>query len=209
MPLKRYGLHWIHGSAPLAHPLDDGSAVVLERDLAQAADSLGGDGAAWRKLVEPIVEHWGQFAGDVLGPPVCVPRHPLLMAQFGLAGFQPALRLATDRFTSPRTRALFAGLAAHSFLALDQPLSSAVGFIIGAAAHVAGWPIAQGGAQGITDALIAQLLDLGGEIKTGRRIGSLDEIDADGGPVLCDVTPRQLLAIAGNRLRPGYASRLR
>ncbi len=209
LPLKRYGLHWIHGSAPLAHPLDDGSAVVLERDLAQAADALGRDGAAWRALVEPIVEHWPQFAGDALGPPVRVPRHPLLMAQFGLAGFQPALRLATGRFTSPRTRALFAGLAAHSFLALDQPLSSAVGLIIGAAAHLAGWPIAQGGAQTITDALIAQLLDLGGEIKTGRRIGSLDEVDADGAPILCDVTPRQLLAIAGNRLRPGYASRLR
>jgi phytoene dehydrogenase-like protein len=209
LPLKRYGLHWIHGSAPLAHPLDDGSAVVLERDLAQAANVLGRDGAAWRSLVEPIVEHWQQFAVDALGPPVRVPRHPLLMAQFGLAGFQPALRLATGRFTSPRTRALFAGLAAHSFLALDQPLSSAVGLIIGAAAHLAGWPIAQGGAQAVTDALIAQLLDLGGEIKTGRRIASLDEIDADGAPVLCDVTPRQLLAIAGNRLRPGYASRLR
>ncbi len=209
LQLKRYGLHWVHGSAPLAHPLDDGSAVVLERDLTQAADALGGDGAAWRTLFEPIVEHWRQFAGDALGPPVRVPRHPLLMAQFGLAGFQPALRLATGRFASPGTHALFAGLAAHSFLALDQPLSSAVGLIIGAAAHLAGWPIAQGGAQTITDALIAQLLDLGGEIKTGRRIGSLDEIDADGAPILCDVTPRQLLAIAGNRLRPGYASRLR
>jgi len=209
LPLTRYGLHWIHGSTPVAHPLDDGSAVVLERDLAQAANVLGRDGAAWRTLFEPIVEHWQQFAGDALGPPVHVPRHPLLMAQFGLAGFQPALRLATGRFASPRTRALFAGLAAHSFLALDQPLSSAVGLIIGAAAHLAGWPIAQGGAQAITDALIAHLLDFGGEIKTGRRIDSLDEIDADGAPVLCDVTPRQLLAIAGNRLRPGYASRLR
>jgi phytoene dehydrogenase-like protein len=209
LPLKHYGLHWIQGSAPLVHPLDDGSAVVLERDLAQAAKALGRDGSAWHSLLGPIVEHWPQFAVDALAPPMRIPHHPLLMAQFALAGFQPALRLAIDRFISSRTHALFAGLAAHSFLALDQPLSSAIALVIGAAAHLAGWPIAQGGAQTITDALIAQLLDLGGEIMTGRRIGSLDEIDADGAPVLCDVTPRQLLAIAGNRLRPGFASRLR
>ncbi len=209
LQLNRYGLKWIHGAAPLAHPLDDGSAVVLERDLTAAAAEFGPDGRAWRALVQPIVEHWLHFAADALGPVVRVPRHPLLMAQFGLAGFQPALRLAKNHFASERTRALFAGLAAHSFLALDQPLSSAVGLIIGAVAHVAGWPVAQGGAQAITDALIAQLLDLDGEIQTGRRITSLDQIDAQDAPILCDVTPRQLLAIVGSRLRPGYASRIR
>jgi len=209
LPLKRYGLNWIHGDAPLAHPMEDGSAIVLERDLAAAATELGVDGRAWRSLVQPIVEHWLQFANDALGPVVRVPRHPLLMAQFGRAGFQPALRLSKNRFANQRTRALFAGLAAHSFLALDQPLSSAIGLIIGAAAHVAGWPVAQGGAQAITDALIAQLLDLGGEIKTGTRITSLDQIDVQDAPTLCDVTPRQLLTIAGNRLRSGYANRMR
>jgi phytoene dehydrogenase-like protein len=209
LPLKRYGLNWIHGAAPLAHPLDDGSAVVLERDLAAAIAELGPDGSAWRALVQPIVDHWLPFASDALGPVVRVPRHPLLMAQFGIAGFQPAIRLARNRFASERTRALFAGLSGHSFLSLDQPLSSAVGLIIGAAAHVAGWPVAQGGAQAITDALIAHLLDLGGEMKTGTRITSLDQIDAQDAAIFCDVTPRQLLAIAGNRLRPGYASRIR
>jgi phytoene dehydrogenase-like protein len=209
LPLKHYGLNWIHGAAPLAHPLDDGSAVVLERDLTAAAAELGRDGRAWRALVQPVVEHWPQFAADALGPVVRVPRHPLLMAQFGLSAFQPALTLAKSRFTSERTRALFAGLAGHSFLALDRPLSSAIGIILGAAAHIAGWPVAQGGAQAITNALIAQLQDLGGEIQTGTRITSLDQIDAHDAPILCDVTPRQLLAIAGNRLRTGYASRIR
>jgi phytoene dehydrogenase-like protein len=209
LPLKRYGLNWIHGAAPVAHPLDDGSAVVLERDLAAATAELGPDGGAWRALVQPIVHHWLKFAGDALGPIVRVPKHPLLMAQFGLNAFQPALTLAKSRFTSERTRALFAGLAGHSLLALDQPLSSAIALILGAAAHVAGWPVAQGGTQAITDALIAQLLDLGGDIQTGTRITSVDQIDAQGSPILCDITPRQLLAIAGDRLRPGYATRIR
>jgi phytoene dehydrogenase-like protein len=209
LSLKRFGLNWIHGAAPLAHPLDDGSAVVLERDLTAATAELGPDGRAWRALVQPIAEHWLQFAGDALGPVVRVPKHPLLMAQFGLNAFQPALTLAKSRFTSERTRALFAGLAGHSFLALDQPLSSAIGIILGAAAHVAGWPVAQGGAQAITNALIAQLSDLGGEIQTDKRITSLDQIDAQDAPILCDITPRQLIAIAGDRLRPGYASRMR
>jgi phytoene dehydrogenase-like protein len=209
LPLKRYGLQWIHGAAPLAHPFDDGTAIVLERDLAQAVSAFGRDGNAWRALMQPIVEHWQAFAGEAFGPVVHMPKHPFLMSRFALAAFQPALRLAEDRFASPRTQALFAGLAAHSFLALGQPLSSAVGLIIGAAAHVAGWPIARGGAQAITDALIAQLLDMGGEVQTGKRIASLDEIDAVGAPILCDVTPRQLLSIAGDRLPPRYANRLR
>lgn len=209
LPLKRYGLQWILGATPLAHPLDDGTAVTLERDLADAAKEMGRDGHAWRALVQPIVEHWLQFAVDALGPVARLPKHPLLMARFGLAAFQPALRLADNHFAGQRVRALFAGLAAHSFLALDQPLSSAIGIVLGAAAHVAGWPIARGGAQAITDALIAQLLDLGGEIQTGRRIASLDEIEPAGVPILCDLTPRQLLTVASDKLRPGYASRLR
>jgi len=208
LPLKRYGLEWIHGDAPLAHPLDDGTAVVLERDLAHAESELGPDGRSWRSLVQPIVERWFDFAGDALGPLARIPRHPFLMAKFGIHGLQPATRLAEHRFTSDRTRALFAGLAAHSFLALDQPLSSAVGLVLGAAAHVVGWPSARGGAQSITDALISQLLDLSGEIKTGTRIASLDDLDP-GATILCDITPRQLLQIASHRLRPSYANRLR
>jgi phytoene dehydrogenase-like protein len=204
LPLERHGLEWIHGPAPLAHPLDDGSAVMLERDLDDAEAALGRDGRAWRKVVEPLVEHWPQFANDALGPLMRVPRHPYLMARFGFYAFQPALRLANRLFTGERARALFAGLAAHSFLSLDQPLSSAVGLVIGAAAHAVGWPIPRGGSQAITDALAAHLRHLGGEIHTGRRIAALDELEAPGALVLCDLTPQQLLSIAGDRLRPRY-----
>lgn len=209
LPMKRYGLQWIHSEAPLAHPFDDGSAIVLERGLAHAVSEFGSDGRAWRVLVQPIVERWPQFAGEALGPLLHVPRHPLLMARFGLGALQPALRLAEDRFRTGRMRALFAGLAAHSCLALDWPLSSAVGIVLGAVAHVAGWPAAKGGAQAITDALIAQLLDFGGIVHTRKRIASLDELDAGDSPVLCDMTPRQLLSIAGGKLRPDYVERLK
>jgi len=209
LPLERHGLQWIHGSAPLAHPLDDGSAVTLERDLNDAEGALGRDGRAWRKVVEPLVERWPQFTSDALGPVARIPRHPFLMARFGAYAFQPAHMLGRRLFAGERARALFAGLAAHSFLSFDQPLSSAVGLVIGAAAHAVGWPIPQGGSQAITDALVAHLRELGGEIHTGRRIATLDELDAPDALALCDVTPRQLLAIGGNRLHPGYRKSLK
>jgi len=204
LALEQHGLQWIHGPAPLAHPLDDGSAVMLERDLGDAESALGRDGQAWRKLVQPLVDHWPQFSCDALGPIARLPDHPFLMARFGYYAFQPGLRLATHHFAGERARALFAGLSAHSFLSLDEPLSSAVGLVIGAAAHAVGWPIPRGGSQAITDALAAQLLSLGGEIRTGTRITSLDELDAPGALILCDITPRQLLSIAADRLHASY-----
>ncbi len=208
LPLERYGLEWIHGSAPLAHPLDDGSAVMLERDIRDAEAALGRDGHAWRILVEPLAERWPQFAHDALGPVMRIPRHPFVMARFGWYAFQPALKLAAHQFTGERSRALFAGLAAHSFLALDDPLSSAIGLVIGAAAHAVGWPIPRGGSQAITNALASHLLELGGTIQTGRRIETLDELDLGAAPVLCDITPRQLLSIAGTFLRLSYGRSL-
>ena len=209
LPLERYGLEWIHGSAPLAHPLDDGSAVVLERDLNDAEAALGRDGQSWRRLIQPLVDRWPEFAEDALGPVMRIPRHPLPMARFAYSAFQPALRLATGMFSGERARALFAGLAAHSFLSLDQPLSAAIGLVIGAAAHSVGWPIPRGGSQAITDALAAYLLELGGKIHTGRRIATLDELDLPGSLVLCDVTPRQLVSIAGRRVDGRRLSRFR
>lgn len=204
LPLADHGLQWIHGEAPLAHPLDDGTAVMLERDLRDAEVELGADGTSWRKLVQPLADHWGQFTQDGLGPMVRIPRHPLLMARFGLAAFQPAQTLARNHFKLARTRALFAGLAAHSFLGLDQPLSSAIGLVLGAAAHAVGWPIPRGGAQAITDALVVELQRLGGTIQTSHRIRDLDELKRDGELALCDITPRQLLSIAGDKLTPAY-----
>lgn len=209
LPLQQLGLQWIHGEAPLAHPLDDGTAVILERDLNDAQSALGADGRAWRRLVEPLVHHWADFAEDALGPVVHIPQRPFMMAGFGIHALQPAARLAKHHFAGERARALFAGLAAHSFLSLDQPMSAAIGLVLTAAAHAVGWPVPRGGAQAIPDALAKYLFELGGEIKTNRRIGSLDELDFHDGPMVCDVTPRQLLAIAGSRLRDWYTARLR
>jgi phytoene dehydrogenase-like protein len=208
LPLKSYGLEWLHGEAPLAHPLDDGTAVMLEHNLSDAQAELGVDGASWRRLVGPLVDHWDAFTADALGPLLRIPRHPFLMAQFGLAALQPADTLARDRFKSLRTRALFAGLAAHSFLALDQPLSSAIGLVLGAAAHAVGWPIPRGGAQAISSALITELERLGGAVEASHRIVSLDELDANG-LTMCDISPGQLLAIAGQRLRASSRQGLR
>src|SRR5207248_5570643 len=139
-----HGLEWIHPPAALAHPLDDGTAVMLERDLSTAQEWLGVDGVAWRELMKPFVEHWDELAKGVLAP-IKFPRHPLLMASFGLSGIASA-RAMVRRFKDERAKALFAGLAAHSVLRLDDALSSAFGILLGAAAHAVGWPIPRGGA---------------------------------------------------------------
>jgi phytoene dehydrogenase-like protein len=204
LPLGGYGLEWIHGDAPLAHPLDDGSAVVLERDLGDTERALGADGKAWRRLMQPAVDHWRQFAEDSLAPALRIPRHPFLMARFGLAGMQSAQSLVRSHFSNPRTRAAFAGLAGHSFLSLDQPLTAAIGLLFGVTIHAVGWPIPRGGARAIPHALIGHLNALGGTVRTSRRIDAhaLRELNCE--LTLCDVSPRQLLSIAGERLSPGY-----
>src|SRR5580692_7983504 len=134
LPLGDHRLEWIHSPATVAHPLDDGTAVTLSRDLREARDSLGTDGGAWEKLMRPFVERWTEFAPEVLGPVSLIPRHPWLMARFGMIGLRSAKDVAS-RFRNQRTRALFAGLAAHSFLSLDEPLSAAFALLIGALAH--------------------------------------------------------------------------
>lgn len=206
LPLAGHGLQWIHGQAPLAHPLDDGTAVILERDLGDAERALGPDGNSWRRLLQPIVDHWQQFAEDSLGPVLRIPRHPFLMARFGLAAIQPAHTLARSHFAGTRTRALFAGLAAHSFLSFDRPLSSAIGLVLSAAAHAVGWPIPRGGSRAIADSLLAYLQTLGGTLHTSRRIHAQDLRDLSGANTLtlCDTTPRDLIALAGDRLAPRF-----
>ena len=202
LPLESHGLTWIHGEAPLAHPLDDGSAVMLERKLDEAEARLGVDGKSWRGVFEPLVEKWAAFAGEVLGPVMHLPRHPWLLGRFGINAVLPATFFCRLHFRSARTRALFAGLAAHSFLSLDEPLSAAVGLVMGAAGHAVGWPVPRGGAQALTDALAGYLRQLGGEIHVSRRVASVSELPE--GLVLCDVSPRQLLAMAGERLSASY-----
>jgi len=194
-PLAAHGLEWIHPEAPLAHPLDDGTAAVLERSVEATARGLGGDGDAWRRLMEPLVEAWPRLRHDVLAPPH-FPRHPLLLAQFGMKAIGSASGLVESRFRGPRARALFAGIAAHASLPLEARPTAAVGLTLGVAAHAVGWPFPRGGAQRISDALAAYLRSLGGEVLAGSSVTVLPEAPI----VLCDVTPRQFLALAGQRV---------
>ena len=207
LPLEEHGLTWVHPEVPLAHPLDDGTAVVLERSVEATADSLGRDAAAYRKLMAPLVRDWDKLASQVLGPLLRLPRHPLALARFGLRAVRSARGLAERMFEGERARALFAGLAAHSILPLEQPFTATFGLIMGAAGHALGWPVARGGSQSIADALASYLRSLGGEIVTGRGIESLDEL-APARAFLLDVTPRQVVRIAGQRLPRGYQRKL-
>jgi phytoene dehydrogenase-like protein len=206
LPLVNHGLEWIHSPACLAHPLDDGTAVMLERDLDKTRDSLGIDGLAWDKLMRPFAEHWTEFAPEVLRPVPFIPRHPWLMARFGMIAFRSA-RAVASRFRSERTRALFAGLAAHSFLSLDEPLSAAFAILMAAPAHAVGWPIPRGGAQSLTNALCGYLSTLGGKVKTSAPVRSLATL-ANYDLTLCDLTPRQLIKVGGQRLSDNYKQRL-
>ena len=193
LPLKDHGLEWIHSPAPLAHPLDDGTAVLLERKLSDANTVLGADGNAWVKLVRPFVEHWSEeFGPEVLRPVFSIPKYPWLMARFGMNVLLSARTIAR-RFQSAPTRALFAGLAAHSFLSLDELLSGAFGMLMAVPAHAVGWPIARGGSQSLTNALCGYLATFGAKVKTSSRVESLASI-SQYELILCDVTPRQLLA---------------
>jgi phytoene dehydrogenase-like protein len=207
LPLSDYRLEWIQPSAPLAHPLDDGTAVILERDLGEAAAALGQDGKQWRRMFGPFAERWSQLAPEVLRPVSLFPRHPFLMSRLGLLGFPSASTVAHFWFRDARTKALFAGLAAHSILSLEEPLSSAFGIMLGATAHAVGWPIPKGGAQSITNALCRYLESLGGQVHTSTRVDRLADL-GDYEVALCDLTPRQLVRIAGEHFSSGYRQKL-
>jgi phytoene dehydrogenase-like protein len=199
LPLQNHGLEWIHSPVPLAHPLDDGTAVILERNLEQTAANLGTDRTAYEKLLAPLVTDWDSLIEDVLRSPLHVPRPWLLMARFGLRAGEPASFLTKSVFKSPRTKALFGGLAAHSVSKLEAPLSSAFALLFAAAAHAVGWPVPAGGAQKITSALIACLQKLGGRVLTGLRVDALEELDSPD-LVLLDVGPRAFARLAARQL---------
>jgi phytoene dehydrogenase-like protein len=206
--LKKYGLEWVYSPAALAHPLDDGTAVALESDFGTLGASLGTDANAWRSLFQPYVRRWSEFVREVMRPVRLLPKNPLLVARFGARAFLPANILARAQFKTERARSLFAGIAAHSFLGLDEPFSSASGMLLGAAAHAVGWPIPRGGAKSITHALCTCLAELGGSVTTGtrvQRLSNLGEYDI----TLCDVTPGQLVLIADGKLSESYREKLK
>ena len=206
LPLRDYGLEFIQPPKALAHPFDDGTALTLDHSLQTTSDALGQDRAAYRELMKPFVDHWETLGGDLLGPPR-FPRHPFMAARFGMHAIRSAKGFAESKFREDKTRALFAGLAAHSFLSLDRLATSAFGLVLGLLAHVHGWPIAKGGSQSISNALAAYFKDLGGEIVTNHRVESLSELPK-AKAILCDVTPRQFLRIAGKSLPLGFRRRL-
>jgi len=203
LPLVEHGLELVHPPAPLAHPLDGGEAVMLERSLEQTAAGLGTDARAYRRLLGSVVVGWGRLEEAILGPLLAVPRHPLALAGFGLKAIQPAARLAGRTFSGERARALFAGATAHSIQALERPATSSFGLVLLALGHVHGWPVARGGSQRIADALASYLRSLGGEIQTGAPVESLAALPP-ARAVLCDVTPRELVRLAGERLSGRY-----
>ncbi len=199
LPLQEHGLQWIEPDVPLAHPLENGDAVGLLHDLNATAEILGEDGPAWRKLVQPMVDAWPALVCDTLSPLLRWPAHPLVLARFGLSALQPATHTATSLFKTKRAQALFAGLAGHANVPLHFAASAGPALVLGAAAHATGWPVAQGGAQSIANALASLLRELGGQVETGHNVTSLRDLpQADA--VLLDVTPRQFLRLAGESL---------
>jgi phytoene dehydrogenase-like protein len=207
LPLEKYGLHWIQPGLPLAHPVDEGPAVVLERSVAATAVGLGADLAAYERLMSPMVSHWDALAEEILQPMLHLPRHPLSLARFGMRAWRPAAALARTCFSEEPARALFAGLAAHSFLPLEQVASGAIGLALGILGHAVGWPLPRGGSQQIAAALAAHLRSLGGEIATNVRVESLDQLPLARATLL-DVTPLQLCLIAEDKLPASYLKRL-
>jgi phytoene dehydrogenase-like protein len=206
LPLERHGLVWLRPRASVAHPMDDGPAVMLYRSLERTGDGLGRDARAWARLVRPFLADPHALLADVMAP-LRVPAHPLLFARFGVRGAFSANRLARLCFRGERARALFAGCAAHSILPLSQPLTAALGLLFALTAHVEEWPVAQGGSGAIARALASLLESLGGRIETGRRIERLDQLPA-ARAVLFDTSPAQLARIAGDALPAGYRRRL-
>lgn len=203
LPLADFGLRWIQPPLPLAHPLDDGTAVELHRSVDRTAAGLGVDGRAYRRVYAPIVRDYQKILGDFLGP-LRIPCYPLHFARFGLSAVQPATLFARANFKSTPARALFTGLAAHSILPLTRPATTAFGLMLGMLAHAVGWPLAHGGSQQFADAIGRYLTSIGGEIETGRFITDADEVLQDSRVVLLDVTPKQALKLAGGRLSEGY-----
>ncbi len=207
LPLAQHGLEWVHPSAMLAHPFDEGTApAIVERSVDDTAGALGTDAAGYRRLIGSVARSWPLIEEAVLGP-VRLPRHPIAFGRFGLSALQTAERLATQRFSGPRARGLFAGIAAHGMLPLDAVPSGAVGLVLGGLMHSAGWLFPRGGAQRLADALGSYLCELGGEIVTGTRVSAIEDLPP-AKAILCDLSPRPLLHIAHRVLPDWYIAKL-
>ena len=206
LPLERYGLQFINPTISLAHPFDDGSAALFYQSLHLTAQALAEDGQSYLKLITPIVNDWPQISTDVLAP-FHFPKYPLAMARFGLHAVTSATHLA-KRFSSREAKALWVGMAAHAMQSLSNATTSAVALVLMAAGHSVGWPLAKGGSNAIADALCSYFISLGGIIQTDFYVRSLSQLPSSHA-LLFDVTPRQLLEIAGHKFSSLYKWQLR
>ena len=205
--LADHGLEWVHPEVPLVHPLDGGRAAVLHRSVDETASGLGDDGAAYRRLFGPFVTAGFDLTDALLSPLTIPPKHPITLGRYGAVGLLPAHTVAKHGFGSDEARALFAGLAGHSILSLRAPVTAGYGLMLGVLAHVVGWPMARGGSQQIADALVRVLEGLGGTLECDHRVESLAELPP-AAAVLLDLTPRQMIALAGDSLPSRYARTL-
>lgn len=207
LPLREHGLEWVLPFASVAHPLDDEPAVMLYKDFGETGEYLEQDADAWREVFAPLLKNGAGLLEDILGP-LGIPKHPILLGRFGIPGALPATILSKWRFKGHRARALFAGCAAHAVLPLDKLLTGAVGTMFAMTGHMENWPVAKGGTQAITDALVSYFESLGGEVQCGVRVSTMRDLP-DANAYLFDTDPLQLEAIAGDELPGGYAKRLR
>lgn len=202
LPLGDHGVRWVHPDVPVAHPLE-GGAVLTHRSVEDTAAALGSDGSAYRRLLGPLVEAGPDLTDSLLAPLSFPKAGPVALARYGLAGIRSADGLLRHRFDGTEARALLAGMSAHSILSLRAPITAGYGLMLAMLAHRVGYPLAAGGSQALADGLVSLLEEAGGRVGCGHRVASLDELP-DTRAVLLDVTPRQVLAMAGDRLPARY-----
>jgi phytoene dehydrogenase-like protein len=207
LPLDQFGLEWLHPDLPLAHPLDCADVATLQRSVSATAAGLNRDNRAYQQLMTPLVSDWENLAAEFLQPLLHLPSRPIQLARFGWRALRSARSLANAWFTDEPARALLGGLAAHSFLALDQLPSAAIGLVLAMMGHAVGWPSPRGGSQQIANALASFLRSLGGEVMTGCRVETLGQLPI-ARVIMLDVSPVQFLRMAGGKLPASYASRL-
>lgn len=206
LQLEKYGLEWIFPEISVAHPLDNEPAVLLSKSVEETADGLGIDAQSYKKILTPFAEHSDWLIQDALKP-LGIPKHPLLLARFGMRGILPAQTFAKRSFKGKRAKALFAGCAAHSILPFDKYFTTALGLTFLTTAHAVNWPIAKGGSQTISNALVNCFLDAGGEIQYNTFVQDLTKLPSYSA-LLFDTDPLQLASLAKNLLPASYIKRL-
>lgn len=206
LPLKEHGLKWIYPPVSLAHPFDDGSAVLLKNSVEETSQTLGIDSENYKKLMNPLLKNWNKIFKDLLGP-LSIPSHPIPFTKFGIKALQSAIGFSNRKFNGKYAKGLFAGLAAHSILPLNEIFTSAIGLVLGIVGHASGWPLPEGGSQKIADSLASYFLSLGGEIETDFEVKSLNDLPKSE-IILFDITPRQILKICGDKFSSSYKYQL-